>query len=85
MLLPPTQWRGVELKPEPTPPDPDTWGATPPLPDVTTQAVEEHQQGGSVMAAIKILETDETDDLAQAMASFWRTRLAKEQENDRKT
>jgi hypothetical protein len=78
MLLPPSQWRGIDPPAEPQPPDPGTWGDHPPLPDVTAQAVEEKQQGGSIEAALKILETDETDDLARATASFWRTRLAQE-------
>jgi hypothetical protein len=75
MLLPPSQWRGVEPPSEPPPPDPGTWGDHPPLPDVMTQALAERRQGGSIEASIKILETDETDELALATASLWRTRL----------
>jgi hypothetical protein len=78
-LLPPSQWRGFDAPPAEAPtPDPGTWGDHPPLPDVTTQAQEERQQGGSVEAAIRILETDETDALAQASARYWRAVLAKE-------
>jgi Bacterial regulatory proteins, gntR family len=78
MLLPPSQWRGLDTPPEAPRPDPDAWGATPPLPDVTTQAIEERQQGGSVEAALKIMETDETDELAQATARLFRRALAAE-------
>jgi hypothetical protein len=78
MLLPPTQWHGVDLPPEPPSPNPGTWGDHPPLPDVMEQAIEERQQGGSIVAAIKILETDEADELAQAMARLGRTVLAAE-------
>lgn len=78
VLLPPSQWRGVDLPSEPSPPDPGTWGDHPPLPDVMEQAVEERQQGGSIVAAIKILETDETDEIAQAVARLGRTILAAE-------
>jgi hypothetical protein len=78
VLLPPTQWRGVDLPPAPPPPDPGTWGDHPSLPDVTEQALEERQQGGSMVAAIKILETDETDGIAQALAKLGRTVLAAE-------
>ena len=55
-----------------------TWGDHPPLPDVTEQALEERQQGSSVVAMIKILETDETDELARAWARLGRTVLAAE-------
>jgi hypothetical protein len=34
MLLPPSQWLCLTLPHEPPPPDPETWGATPPLSDV---------------------------------------------------
>jgi hypothetical protein len=78
VLLPPSQWRGVDLPPEPPQPDPGTWGDHPPLPDVTEQALEEREQGGGMVAAIKILETDETDELAQSLARLGRTVLAAE-------
>jgi Helix-turn-helix domain len=80
VLLPPTQWRGVDLPPAPPSPEPGTWGDHPPLPDVTTQAIEERQQGGSMVTAIKILETDETDGVAQSLARLGRTMLAAEAE-----
>jgi hypothetical protein len=78
VLLPPTQWIGFEARPDAPIPDPGTWGDHPPLPDVTEQAIEERQQGGSMAAAIRILETDETDELAQAWARLGRTMLAAE-------
>jgi hypothetical protein len=85
VLLPPSQWLGIELPPDAPPPDPGTWGAAPPLPDVTTQALDERKQGGSIMAAIKILETDETDELAQLQARLWRTVIAAEKPGETRT
>jgi hypothetical protein len=73
MLLPPTQWRGVDLPREPEPPDPGTWGDHPPLPDVMTQALEEERQGGSRQTALAILEHDENDPAALACARLFRT------------
>jgi biotin operon repressor len=73
MLLPPSQWRGVELPPEPPPPDPGTWGDHPPLPSVMEQALDERQQGASLKAALAVLEQDENDPLAAACARLFRS------------
>jgi biotin operon repressor len=83
MLLPPSQWRGVELPPEPPPPDPGTWGDHPPLPSVMEQALDERQQGASLKAALAVLEQDETDPIAAACARLFRT--VEERENPGKT
>jgi hypothetical protein len=72
MLLPPSQWRGVELRPEPSPPDPGTWGDHPPLPDVMEQAINDRQHGASLKAALSVLEQDENDPLAAACARLFR-------------
>jgi hypothetical protein len=71
MLLPPTQWRGLDLPPDPAPPDPGTWGDHPPLPDQITQASEELSHGAR-KTALAMLEADPTDELAAALASFGR-------------
>jgi hypothetical protein len=47
MLIPPSQWRGVELPPEPEPPDPGTWGDHPPLPSVIEQAITERTKAAA--------------------------------------
>lgn len=67
-LLPPTQWHGVELTPEPPTPEPGTWGDHPPLPDVTTQALDDHRNGASFDAVLTVMEQDESDTLALAAA-----------------
>lgn len=74
MLLPPTQWlrRVIDLPSEPPPPDPETWGAIPPLPDVMTQALEEERQGGSRKTAIALLEQDDNEPNALALAGLFR-------------
>jgi hypothetical protein len=78
MLLPPTQWRGVEIPPEAPPPDPETWGATPPLPDVMTQAIDDRQHGASVNAALTVLEQDDNEPVALALARLFRAVAARE-------
>ena len=72
MLLPPSQWRGVDLPPEPPPPDPGTWGDHPPLPSVMEQALADRQHGASLKTALAVLEQDENDELAAACASLFR-------------
>jgi hypothetical protein len=71
-VLPPSQWLGFLDRPDAPPPHPATWGASPPLPDAITQAAEEMQHGAR-RTALSILETDPQDELAAALASFWRT------------
>ena len=72
-ILPPSQWRGFfDPLPDAPPPHPSTWGATPPLPDPVTQAVDEMQHGAH-RTALAILEADPRDELAAALASFGRT------------
>jgi hypothetical protein len=58
MLIPPSQWRGVKLPPDPEPPDPGTWGDHPPLPSVIEQAITEKNEGGSFAAQLARLEDD---------------------------
>src|SRR5690348_14506031 len=70
-LLPPSQWRGFIERKEPPPPYPDTWGATPPLPDVISQAINEMQLGNH-KTTLAMLEADPNNALAMALASFRR-------------
>jgi hypothetical protein len=80
MVVPPSQWRGVDiLLPEPLPPDPGTWGDHPPLPDVMTQALDDRKHGASLASALSVLEQDDTDELALATARLFRSVAASEQ------
>jgi hypothetical protein len=72
-VLPPSQWRGYKEPPEPPPPMPGTWGDHPPLPSVLAQAAAERRDGGSPQATIRVLESDESDPLAAALAQLGRT------------
>jgi hypothetical protein len=72
-LLPPSQWRGLDLPPdEPPPPDPGTWGDHPPLPSVIEQAITEKNEGGSFAAQLARLEDDPNDETAAALARIGR-------------
>jgi hypothetical protein len=76
-IVPPSQWRGFIERNEPPAPSPDTWGATPPLPDVITQAITEMRRGNQ-HATLDMLEADPNDALALALASFRRAIDARE-------
>jgi hypothetical protein len=78
-LLPPSQWRGVTLPPEPEPPDPGTWGDHPPLPSVIEQAITEKAEGGSFAAQLARLEDDPNDAAAAVLARIGRHIEAREQ------
>jgi len=78
MLLPPSQWRGLELPPAPPPPDPGTWGDHPPLPSVMEQALDDRQHGASLKAALTVLEQDDNDEPAAALARWFRQVDARE-------
>jgi hypothetical protein len=80
VLLPPSQWRGLNPQPtEPPVPEQGTWGDHPPLPDALEQAMAERQNGGSVESAIRILEQDGADPIARATARLFRSVLAREE------
>jgi hypothetical protein len=82
MLIPPSQWRGVELPPDPEPPDPGTWGDHPPLPSVIEQAIIEKAAGGSFAAQLARLEDDPNDEHAAVLARIGRHIEAKEKARD---
>jgi len=69
--LPPSQWHGYFEPPPPPAPHPDTWGATPPLPDRITQAAEELRHGQH-RTALAELDADPGDLLAGALARLGR-------------
>jgi hypothetical protein len=71
-VLPSSQWRGYKEPPEPPPPAPGTWGDHPPLPSVLVQAADERHAGGDRASMLRILDSDPTDKLAAALASFGR-------------
>ena len=72
-VLPSTQWHGYRPPLEPPAPWPEAWGATPPLPSLIAQAIEEiRQPGSSRRTVIGILDSDPGDTLAAALASFGR-------------
>jgi hypothetical protein len=65
-ILPVSQWLGFVDQPEAPPPDPSTWGATPPLPSVVEQAITERQDGANIAATLSRLEDDPGDELARS-------------------
>ena len=71
-VVPPSQWLGFTDPAQTPPPHPSTWGATPPLPDPITQAVDEMRHGAQ-RTAQAILEADPQDKLALALARLRRT------------
>jgi hypothetical protein len=81
VLLPPSQWRGLDPQPttEPPVPEPGTWGDHPPLPDAIEQAMAERRNGGSVESALRILEEDRADPIARSTARLFRAALAREE------
>jgi len=70
-IMPVSFWLGFIDREDVPPPHPSTWGASPPLPDAITQAVEE-MHNGQRRTAMSILEADQGDELAAALASFGR-------------
>jgi hypothetical protein len=69
-VLPETQWLGYRPPLEAPPPEAGTWGDHPSLPSVLVQAAAECQEGGTLHQVIGVLESDQTDELALALARF---------------
>ena len=79
VLLPPSQWLGLDPQPAEAPlPETGTWGDHPPLPDVIGQAINERKRGASVDTALTVLEQDATNPVARATARLFRSILARE-------
>jgi hypothetical protein len=70
-ILPVSFWHGFIDREDTPPPEPSTWGATPPLPDAITEALDEMHQGAR-RTALSILEAAEGDELAAVLASLGR-------------
>jgi hypothetical protein len=71
-VLPQGQWRGFTPAYEPCPaPDPESWGATPPLPEPMAMALALRAEGASVQAQIAALSCDPHDALANSMARWF--------------
>jgi hypothetical protein len=78
-LLPSTGWRGFRPpRDEPPPPHPDTWGKPPPMPSILTAAAIERRAGGTLKAAIQVLELGPVNGLEAALARLGRAVLTRE-------
>ncbi|MFL5281185.1 MAG: hypothetical protein ACJ8AW_09315 [Rhodopila sp.] len=78
-LLPSTGWRGFcPPRDEPPAPHPDTWGKPPPMPSILTAATIERRAGGTLKAAIQVLELGPVNGLEAALARLGRAMLTKE-------
>ena len=74
-VLPESQWRGYRAPQEPpAAPWPDTWGATPPLPDARALAALETGLAGKV----HVLASDPKDGLAAALARLGRAFMTRD-------
>jgi hypothetical protein len=71
-ILPPTQWRSYMDVDAPQPPHPSSWGASPPLPSLVEQAVENREAGASMRSVVEHLGDDPEDTMAAALASLGR-------------
>lgn len=74
ILRPPSQWHGYEdPQPPAPPPEPDTWGATPPLPSPLEAFTAAQAEGADTAHCLALLEMDPTDALARALARLGRS------------
>ncbi len=74
----PSQWNGYvepEFDAAAARPWPEACGATPPLPDVMTQAAVAAGDGAPLARQAWLLETDPGDKVARSLASFARSLL----------
>jgi hypothetical protein len=78
-LLPSTGWRGFRPpRDEPPAPHPDTWGKPPAMPSILTAAAMERRAGGTLKAAIQVLELGPVNGLEAALARLGRAVLTRE-------
>jgi len=68
-----TSWAGFKAPPEAPPPDPDAWGATPPIAPAIERHAELHRAGDRIQAQ-RALEDDPGDGLAAAIGRLNRSR-----------
>lgn len=71
VFLPPSQWKGYE-EPTPPAPEPEAWGATPPLPSSVEAFTAAKAEGTDFKRRLDLLEVDPTDELAIALARLGR-------------
>jgi hypothetical protein len=75
-LLPSTGWRGFRPpRDEPPVPHPDTWGKPPAMPSILAAAAMERRAGGTLKAAIQVLELGPVNGLEAALARLGRAVL----------
>ena len=68
-ILPSTGWRGFcPPRDEPPAPHPDTWGKPPAMPSILAAAAIERRAGGTLKAAIQVLELGPINGLEAALA-----------------
>lgn len=61
ILIPPSQWRGYrDPRPAPPTPEPATWGATPPLPEVVEAVKAATAAGASIREKLALAEQDDS-------------------------
>jgi hypothetical protein len=78
-ILPSTGWRGFcPPRDEPPAPHPDTWGKPPAMPSILAAAAMERRAGGTLKAAIQVLELGPVNGLEAALARLGRAVLAAE-------
>jgi hypothetical protein len=74
-IIPASCWRFYRPTPKQRtapPPHPDTYGATPPLPDAISAAIIERKEGGTFSGMLRALESDARDELAAVFARMGR-------------
>ena len=78
-ILPSTGWRGF-CPPCDEPPAPylDTWGKPPVMPSILAAAAMERRAGGTLKAAIQVLECGPVNSLEAALARLGRAMLTRE-------
>jgi hypothetical protein len=78
-LLPSTGWHGFRPPhDDPPPPHPDTWGKPPAMPSILAAAAIERRAGGTLKAAIQVLELGPVNGLEAALARLGRAMLTRE-------
>ena len=78
-ILPSTGWHGFcPPRDEPPAPHPDTWGKPQPMPSILAAAAMERRAGGTLKAAIQVLELGPVNGLEAALAKLGRAVLTKE-------
>jgi hypothetical protein len=72
-VLPVSHWFGYRPRTPAPVPERATWGSPAPFPTAIETAVTEAREGGSAEAQRRALESDQSEEVAAALASWWRT------------